>query len=53
VKVRQLAAALAKDAPVRADDDGLPAADAVAVRLVDRVWVLAPISLSAREPEHL
>jgi phage terminase small subunit len=31
-KVRQVAAALAEDAPVRAADGGLPAADAVAVR---------------------
>jgi phage terminase small subunit len=31
-KVRQVADALAQDAPVRADDGGLPAADAVAVR---------------------
>lgn len=31
-KVREVADALAQDAPVRADDGGLPAADAVAVR---------------------
>ena len=31
-KVRQVAAALAEDAPVRAADGGLPAADAVAIR---------------------
>ena len=36
-RVRELFGALAEDSPVRADDGGLPAADALAVRLLAEV----------------